>query len=368
MATDTNLIKDIEDMETEVWNKWSPLIDEMKEDFRFFLNDQWSDAEKELLTSKSRPHFSLSNLQAIVNVVTGYQRQNKLDIKYFPVEEGDVETASFFTDVVKKIMDNCNGDMEISRAFTNAAICGYGPTKLELDYSKDWINGQINLSWASPFKSFIDPYFEREDLEDVEYIISPLLILKKQLMSLFPNRIKEIKLMDGVERDTGLYGATGDDTFKVRGERIKICEVERKIWKEKTAIYDPATDDLQIFDNQDKETKEKLKYIKAMFPNLVLITKRVPEIEKIIKAGGNGVEDSKEILYRGAPSFSNKFFSNLPIFCTFTGAYHEYFELRLQGLIRSRKDAAREVNKLRSGLLFQIVTDATGGWIAEKGV
>ena len=64
-----------------------------RESERYVLNDQWSKDVKSKLKAEERATLTLNHIAADVQLLSGIQRQNRTDIRYLPVEDGDSDVA-----------------------------------------------------------------------------------------------------------------------------------------------------------------------------------------------------------------------------------------------------------------------------------
>jgi len=105
------------------YNPWSIIA---KEDLDFYFGGekQWASADLQLLKQQKRPVLTFNHLLSLVNLVSGYQRQNRQDIKVYNRKGGSKNVADILTEIIKHIHDNCYGDWETSMAFVMGLIAG----------------------------------------------------------------------------------------------------------------------------------------------------------------------------------------------------------------------------------------------------
>ena len=70
--------------------------------------------------------MSLNYLKKNVDVLSGFQRQNRSDIKVLPVEGSDELIAEVLTEVTKWVTNDQVSEFVISDAFKDSLICGIG--------------------------------------------------------------------------------------------------------------------------------------------------------------------------------------------------------------------------------------------------
>ena len=68
--------------------------------------EQWSAADKAILTDEKRPFYEFNEVMPSVNSAIGYQIQNRMDIAFKPRgQKGDMETATILSKVAMQIAD-----------------------------------------------------------------------------------------------------------------------------------------------------------------------------------------------------------------------------------------------------------------------
>ncbi|MCK4822478.1 hypothetical protein KA005_42330, partial [bacterium] len=104
---------------------------------------QWDAADIAYLDSKKRHHLSLNIILPIINLLTGYERQNRMDIKCFPKKGGIKMVADLMTELAKHIEDQSLGLYLRSAAFLDGIVSIKGFLSLDIKYDEDPFNGEI---------------------------------------------------------------------------------------------------------------------------------------------------------------------------------------------------------------------------------
>ena len=73
----------------EAKSAWQEWFDECTEDFKFYMSDQWNAEALKMAKDKGAPTLNINYIKKTVDVVSGFERQNKGDIKVFPIEGSD---------------------------------------------------------------------------------------------------------------------------------------------------------------------------------------------------------------------------------------------------------------------------------------
>ena len=339
----------------EAESSWREFFNNAEEDFNFYLSNQWSQKDAEAALAKSIPALNLNYIKKNIDQITGHERQNRSAIKIYPIEGADELTAEIYSSVIKWITKDRMSEMAVSGAFKDALICGMGWLAVTMDYQKDVLNGDIDIRRESPFNMLIDPGTTQLDLSDCSYIIRHSRVHKNQLKLLYPSKAGEI------EKTTG--GIDDDDILKYadipndRGERLKVMELWRRVYKNKTFLVN--TQNPSAVEEWTGDS-DMLQVILNQRPELISIKKKSPAIKLTTV-----IEDSIEA-FDGDNPYDTESYPFHPVFGYFESSFDDW-DTKLTGLVAPLKDAQREKNKRRSQIMQILNTTAGSGWIADRG-
>ncbi len=157
---------------------WVKYMRESKEDLGFYVGGdaQWSqDGSMEdvaALKEQNRAVVSINHCQSIVDVLVGFERQNRFDIKAAPEGEEDSEGAELWSHVLKWAEDRAEMREYKSEGFEDGLIRGRSCYTIGLDWNADPINGEIKIEVLTPGEDIIwDPRWTRYNLDDCRYVI-----------------------------------------------------------------------------------------------------------------------------------------------------------------------------------------------------
>jgi hypothetical protein len=329
------------DVYAEYWDDMtylSTLRGEMLDDYDFYLGNQWEKVKKK----QGKPYLTINLIKKPVDLLSGYHRQNRTDLKVYPVEGGDENTADIHTQILRWMLSGKAFFQQLAMAFEDALICGIGWIHPYVDYSYDMINGDIKVMREDPFKIVFDPYMNSIDLSDCTHIFRRAFISKTEAMAMYPKYAKEIKEMKGSE-ESKLEPDTSR-SFGAIGDRLNLLEKWHRVVREKKFVIDLETGDSAILENEDMQLTENMRVVK----------KKVSTIEMV-----RLLEDLP--LYDGASPYLDTMYPFIPIFCDFKPTYPEW-EYKLQGVVRPLKDLQLEKNKRRSQIMEFILTKNIKGY------
>lgn len=146
----------------------------------------WSDDERKQLIKEGREPIEFNIMRRSLQFYSGYLRDNINQIIYSPVEGSDQKTADQFTKLGYRIWDKGMGFPTFLDAADEAFKSGISLCGIQMDYSKDFVNGDIKF-FKRTYNSFcLDPTFESIDLSDCSFSITRDLIDKQYAKQLLP--------------------------------------------------------------------------------------------------------------------------------------------------------------------------------------
>ena len=159
---------------------------------------QWSyegsTEDLEQLKKAGRAHLSINHIQAIVDVLTGFERQNRYDLKTVPQGDEDAEQAELMTWLLKDTQEKTHAHAHSSEVFENMVIEGLSAVDVPIDYTRDAVNGDIVLDTLTPGEDVIwDPQSVRFDLSDARFVIRFRRAWVEDLVAKYPEHAEAIR-------------------------------------------------------------------------------------------------------------------------------------------------------------------------------
>lgn len=355
MPTDQNVIRDFDDSYEEAYVAWNAFFPEAERDLRFFLGDQWSQREKSKLFNEGRNAFVFNRVRRTINMVTGYQRKNRLSSVVAPVENSDQKSADQRSQLLLHAMNYGDGYQMISDCFGGALKTGWNLMSVWVDYRDDPVNGDVKFC-REPYNSFIlDPYLTKLDLTDCNYALRRKYLSVEQVSSLLPDHEKEIHKIHkfGWERDDK-FTWLPYQRLSTGQEMMAYNESYRQKWKTVPVLVDMETGEMTEFD-MDRET---IGAFLRQYPQLKVIkrSKRYIECQTIVNDNHIKTEIDKDGLDE---------YPFVPFICTFEPESDQW-DLKVQSLTRCMIDPQREANIRRSQMVDIIDSQINSGWIATE--
>ena len=204
---------------------------------------QWDAADIAYLDEKKRHHLSLNIILPIINLLTGYERQNRMDIKCFPKKGGIQMVAALMTELAKHIEDQSLGLYLRSAAFLDGIVGTKGFLSLDIKYNEDPFNGEIVTDTDNPYDIAEDPNNTKYDLNYGKYVVRSFWSDKELTVLTYPeckDEIDNLKYDDLDNRDkTRMPGfERSPDQFQARIRETWWKSYEKAVYLINTVAMD----------------------------------------------------------------------------------------------------------------------------------
>ena len=346
----------------DAYRTWGVYYAQAYRDLRAYAGDNWTNLERTKLERQNRMVLELNKIRRVVNLYSGYERENRTQTVTAPVESSDEVTADLFSDVMYYVYEKGNADYIFSEAFEHALKTGLAIVGIYMDYSKDKVNGDIKFYWK-PFNALmLDPYFTKRDLSDCDQASTRDLLSKEQVKSLLPwldpAEIDAIPtgIRDNKYQYLGIYRQY-NSTY-IAKNLVTYDQYWKRINKEQKYLVDEETGVSEEWFGTREEEKQ-LKKDLLNTPQVKLINSHKRTVELNIIVGG-------KLLYTGPDPTGLDNFPFMPVLL-----YHEplidTYELKIQGLVRSIRDAQRQYNRRHSQIIDLMESIINTGWITKNG-
>lgn len=346
----------------DAWRTFGVYYAAAYRDLRAYAGDNWTNLEKSKLEKQNRMVLELNKIRRVVNLYSGYERENRTATVCTPVEGSDVETADQFSNVMYYVYDKANADYIVSEAFEHSLKTGLAIIGIYMDYSRDKVNGDIKMYWK-PFNALmLDPYFTKRDLSDCDQASTRDLLSKEQIKSMLPwvdpSVIDNLPtgIRDNKYQYLGIYRQY-NSTYIAKN----LCTYDQywvRVNKEQKYLVDMETGVTEEW-NGDRDEEKELKAMLKETPRLQLISSHKRTIELNIIVSG-------QLLYSGPDPTGLDTYPFIPVLL-----YHEplidTFELKIQGIVRSIRDAQRQYNRRHSQIIDLMESIINTGWITKNG-
>ena len=190
---------------------------------------QWTTEERQAWKDMDRKTVSINEIRPTVKLISGIQRQNRLEIHYHPTEGEDVQTAHLLNAGIKYIGNNNGYEFIDSERFKEGLVERESHTVWTPNFDKD-PRGEIQIEKEIPERILWDADSEKYDRSDAERVtrwkwLSPMKIKVKYGIDIkMPTTGELDSELAEFKQDEAAYGASipvGEQDYSHRtGEPI----------------------------------------------------------------------------------------------------------------------------------------------------
>lgn len=181
--------------EAEDGNK--PVFIRMTENERFKIGIQWDHDDTSFNEAHGKFSLTVNEVLPIVLDIAGTEQENPLDYKVRNVKGGTQTISELLTSLVKNIMDKSMGREEAGRSFESGITTARGFLKLNIEYNKDPLNGDLVFKEGDPFMILPDPtcktYDYNAETNGAKYIIEDEWHDKEKFAAQHPGKKKDLE-------------------------------------------------------------------------------------------------------------------------------------------------------------------------------
>lgn len=240
---------------------WSPFMKDAQIYTLASAGYTWSDDERRSLVAEGREPLEFNIMRRPQQFFSGYLRDNIKQIIYSPIEGSDQKTADQFTKLSYYIWDKGKGYptfLDASDEGIKSGICLCG---IQMDYSRDFINGDISFYKRTYNSFYLDPTFESIDLRDCSFAITRDLIDKQYAKQLLPFiDADEIEDLTAGYRDEKFMQYHPEfSTFSRKKSLIAYDQYYKRITKKRKFLVDMNNSFYRDITDLEPEKVNKLK-------------------------------------------------------------------------------------------------------------
>ena len=184
---------------------WSPFVSNAQVYTLAASGYTWSENERLQLNKEGREPLELNIMRRPLQFFSGYLRDNLNSIVIAPVEGSDQATADQMTKLSYYTWDKGEGYTTFLDSADEMMKSGMSLVGIQMDYSRDFINGDIGFYKRCFNQFYLDPTFEHIDLRDCAFAVMRDLLDRTVIKQLLP-------FVDPKEIDN-IQNAFRDDKF-----------------------------------------------------------------------------------------------------------------------------------------------------------
>ena len=292
--------------------------EEMEDDLKFSVGDQWPESDRTQREEDNRPCLQMNMLTQFIRQVTGDIRLNRPAIRVRPVDSGaDTELAKVYTGIVRHIEASSDATGAYIAAAESAARCGLGNFRIVTEYMDDGFEQDIRIKRIdNPFAVLWDPMAQEPSKSDANWCFVDSEMDMDAFREMYPDA--STQEFETQEVDSWL-------TNWYTNETVTVSEYWRK---ERMTRTIGLTVDNRVLDLTDNDESE--------YEGLGIIRTRRVESHKVVQYITNGAE-----ILDGPFEWPGK---HIPIIPVVGEEVHLGERVVRHGLIRFAKDPQRLYN------------------------
>lgn len=250
---------------------WAPYVKDAQVYTLAASGYTWSNDERKQLIKEGREPLEFNIIRRPLQFFSGYLRDNINQIIYSTVEGSDQRTADQFTKLSYYTWDKGFGYPVFLDACDEAFKSGISLCGIQMDYSRDFINGDATFYKRTYNSFYLDPTFENINLSDCGFAITRDLLNKNSAKSLLP--FIDPKLIDslymGYRDDKFMQFHPEFNTFSRNKDLLAYDQYYKRITKKRQFLVDMRSYFYRDITDFPKAEKDKLKYGLSRFDELL---------------------------------------------------------------------------------------------------
>ncbi len=374
MLTDNEIRGEFQDNYRYAHDYWAPFVKDAQVYTLAASGYTWSDDERKALIKEGREPLELNIMRRPLQFFSGYLRDNINEIVYSPVEGSDQKTADQFTKLSYYIWDKGAGFPVFLDACDEAFKSGISLCGIQMDYSRDFINGDIKFFKRTYNSFYLDPTFESIDLSDASFCITRDLIDKqyaKQLMPFIdPKEIDNLSM--GYRDDKFMQYHPEFTTFSRNRNLIAYDQYYKRVTRKRKFLVDRDSAYYRDITDLSNEEIKKLKFgirrfeeMRQNAEELEIDANDIPNIE-IREVDRSFVE--LNIMLNGQRMYVgddktgiNHTYPFVPVICYMEPSIWMASQ-RIQGIASCNWSAQRQFNKRHMKIIDMMDSDISTGF------
>lgn len=344
---------------------WDQFNREATKDTEGVAGKQWEPRWKAYLKLQRRDTTVWNKMQRVVELVTGYERKNRLVLKTEPHEGADESTSEILSQLLMWHMMTRNGYQIASEAFEKGPLrTGFNLVHVYMDWRQDPLFGDVSYSRV-PFNSvLLGPGFEKRDLSDMPFMIRRKYLGGPAVKAAYPSVAAEVDTLTPGGRDDKFHWMpyTQDYTGK---DKYKIDEFLRYDTRQTWMIVDPQTAEIRQFTGNKRQLDEFMQITTE------LLTRANREPFKTFRSYQQYVKLT--IMLEGKEFYDGPDMDGLEteypfvFFCGHFDPEIQDADLRIQSLVRCMREPQQSFNKLMSQTVDIIESQINAGKKVREG-
>lgn len=331
----------------------------------FYMDDQWKESVVADLRSKNRASITVNEIKSKIDLLSGYQRQNRTDIKFFPTEDGDSRISDILTKLVKNITEQSNYAYEETSVFDDEVITGRGNFHVYIDL-EDNLDSDIKVEKFNWSDVVYGPH-DKKDGSDCEYIVKQKWFSRAAVEAMYPDKADEVRESFNFLRELKGDSSSFDDNYSsgttkeivdtvvtnidemvnIEQQNIRVFELLKNVYKRVPIVFNKGQN---FYFNAELLESKDLSQVKTI-EELTVVPKKFTDIMSYTVTG-NILLDSAETIFKSLPL--------VPTYATKRGP-------RVLGKVALAIGLQQEINKRHCQTIDFANKMYNAGWLYQEG-
>lgn len=168
----------------------------------FYSGYQYTAFERQVLNARKQIPVTINRIKPKIEGLKGLLEIRRGDIKAFPRNPKDEDSAHAITDALRYIEDNNDFEMTDAEVFEEMCVEGYGAVIVDVieDARKEKQIKIMRIPWD---RFYFDPHSIRHDFADAQYMGQMLWLDEQQVKIIFGNKVNLSELSAQYDSDVG---------------------------------------------------------------------------------------------------------------------------------------------------------------------
>lgn len=308
------------------------------------------------LNYRNQKNLIFNKILRIRNMVTGYQRDNRLATQVIPADNDPDrgKTADQLSTVLGWVMRQDQTYDRISDCFEGAITCGLNLMQVWMDFRGDPENGEIRTSRIPYAAMLMDPYWENFET-DCGWVWTRRYVTPRQLEAIFPKIKKDMPYLNkGYAAKDGKFQYLAQNWYQYNIEMYAYDEYWTKDYRKVKKVLDRRTGEVIDW----KGNREQFRMFREYNSNIELITAYEPTIRMHCLV-------NNQLVYEEEAPWGLNSLPFIPFTCYHTTEAQDY-AYRYMGITRNLRDSQVELNRRRNRLLDILDAQVQSGLMVKE--
>ena len=229
---------------TSYRSKWQSVS---QKGYDFYLDEQLTKEEMEVLQESGMPTFTINRVTPIVEIMKYFVTANNPRWKAVGVTGDDTDIAQVHSDIADYCWHLSNGKSIYSQVVLDSLTKGIGYFMVDVDADQDRGMGEVMFSRVDPYDVYVDPSSRDFLFRDASFITVRKNMTRTQLINMFPEFKAKIKKAAAASEVVTFSQRDIDLSANIQPEDV-------------TMGVSPDGEDDNILPYYETYTKEKHKY------------------------------------------------------------------------------------------------------------